>query len=80
LVEWELARETCPSATLSTTNPTRPDQGSNPGRCNGKPGTNSLSYGTVTLSEKDRKEKVKLSLQHAVEAHRVMRRRGSHIF
>jgi hypothetical protein len=37
LVEWRLAGETkysektCPSATLSTTNPTWPDAGSNPG-------------------------------------------------
>jgi hypothetical protein len=37
----------CPSATLSTTNPTWPDLGSNPGRRGGKPATNSLSYGTA---------------------------------
>jgi hypothetical protein len=35
----------CPSATLSTTNPTWPDPGSNPGRRDGKPATNRLSYG-----------------------------------
>jgi hypothetical protein len=33
----------CPSATLSTTNPTRP----NPGRRSGKPATSRLSYGTA---------------------------------
>jgi hypothetical protein len=40
------SEETCPSATLSTTNPTWPDLGSNPGRRGGKPATNRLSYGT----------------------------------
>jgi hypothetical protein len=29
------SEKTCPSATLSTTNPTWPDLGSNPGRCGG---------------------------------------------
>jgi hypothetical protein len=33
----------CPSTTLSTINPTRPDVGSNPGRHDGKPATNRLS-------------------------------------
>jgi hypothetical protein len=37
----------CPSATLSTTNPTWPDLGSNPGHRGGKPATNRLSYGTA---------------------------------
>jgi hypothetical protein len=52
-VEWELAAETevlgetCPSATLSTTNATWRDLGSNPGRHGGKPTTNRLSYGTA---------------------------------
>jgi hypothetical protein len=32
---------------LSTTNPTRPYLGSNPGRRGGKPATNRLSYGTA---------------------------------
>jgi hypothetical protein len=51
LVELSLAgepkysEETCPSATLSTTNPTSPDSGLNPGRRGGKPATNRLSYG-----------------------------------
>jgi hypothetical protein len=47
LVEWRLAGETevlNPSATLSTTNPTWPDPGSNPGRRGGKPAINRLSY------------------------------------
>jgi hypothetical protein len=39
--------KTCPSATLSTTNPTWPDLGSNPGCHGGKQATNSLSYGMV---------------------------------
>jgi hypothetical protein len=39
--------KTCPGATLSTTNPTLPDPGSNPGRRGGKPATNRLSYGAA---------------------------------
>jgi hypothetical protein len=39
--------KTCPTATLSTTNPTWPDPGSNPGRRGGKPATNRLSYGAA---------------------------------
>jgi hypothetical protein len=40
-------RKTCPSATLSTTNPTWTDPGSNPGLRNGRPATNRLSHGTA---------------------------------
>jgi hypothetical protein len=36
--------KTCPSATLSTTNPTRLDPGLNPVCRHGKPATNRLSY------------------------------------
>jgi hypothetical protein len=50
VVEWELARETCPSATLSTTNPTWTDLSANPGRRGGKPATNRLSYGKTLQS------------------------------
>jgi hypothetical protein len=39
----------CSSATLSTTNPTWSDLGSNRGRRDGKPATNRLSYGTTTI-------------------------------
>jgi hypothetical protein len=42
-----MAHCTCPSATLSTTNPTWPDPGLNPGRRGGKPATNRLSYGAA---------------------------------
>jgi hypothetical protein len=42
------SEETCPSATSSTTNPTWPDPGLNPGRRGGKSATNRLSYGTVS--------------------------------
>jgi hypothetical protein len=38
------SEKTCPSATLSNTNPTWPDPVSNPGRRGGKPVTNRLSY------------------------------------
>jgi hypothetical protein len=42
------SEKTCLSATFSTTNPTWPDLGSNPGRRGVKPATNRLSYGTAT--------------------------------
>jgi hypothetical protein len=54
-VEWRLAGETevlgenLPSATLSTTNPTWPDPGLNPGRRGGKPATNRFSYGAAIV-------------------------------
>jgi hypothetical protein len=42
------SEKSCPSAALSTTNPTCcPD--ANPGRRGGKPASNSLSYGTAFL-------------------------------
>jgi hypothetical protein len=41
------SEKTCPSATLSTTNPTWLDLGFNHGRRGGKPATNRLSYGTA---------------------------------
>jgi hypothetical protein len=52
-VEWELAGESevlgenLPQSTLSTSNPTWPDLGSNPGRRGGKPATNRQSYCTA---------------------------------
>jgi hypothetical protein len=39
--------KTCPSATLSTTNLTGTDPGSNPCLRGGRPATNSLSHGTA---------------------------------
>jgi hypothetical protein len=42
-------RKTCPSANLSTTNPTWTDPGSNPGLRSGRPATNSLSHGTAIV-------------------------------
>jgi hypothetical protein len=41
------SEKTCPSATLSTTNPTWPD----PGRRGGKPETNRLSYGAACITK-----------------------------
>jgi hypothetical protein len=41
------SEKTYPSATLSITNPTWPDPGSNPGRRGGKPASNRLSYGAA---------------------------------
>jgi hypothetical protein len=50
--EWQgkakYSEKTCPGATLSTTNPTWPDPGLNPGRRSGKPTTNRFSYGAAT--------------------------------
>jgi hypothetical protein len=53
-VEWKLTgenrstrRKTCPSATLSTTNPTWTDPGSNPSLRGGRPATNRLNHGTA---------------------------------
>jgi hypothetical protein len=43
----ELGGKTCPSATLSTTNPTWTDPGSNPGLHGGRPAANRLSHGTA---------------------------------
>jgi hypothetical protein len=40
--------QTCPSATLSTTNLNWPDPGLNPGRSREKPATNRLSYGAAS--------------------------------
>jgi hypothetical protein len=42
------AEKTCPDATLSTTNPTWPGPGLNPGRRGGKPATNRFSYGAAS--------------------------------
>jgi hypothetical protein len=39
--------KTCPSAILSTTNPTWTDPGSNPTLRGERPATNRLSYGTA---------------------------------
>jgi hypothetical protein len=47
----QYSEKTCPSATLSTTNPTWSDLGSNPGRRGGKPATNCLSFGTSVFWE-----------------------------
>jgi hypothetical protein len=38
----------CPNATLSTTNPTLTDPGSNPGLRGDRPAANRLSHGTAT--------------------------------
>jgi hypothetical protein len=49
--EWQgklkYSEKTCPDATLSTTNPTWPVPGLNPGRRGGKPATNRFSYGAA---------------------------------
>jgi hypothetical protein len=49
--EWQgklkYSEKTCPDSTLSTTNPTWPDPGLNPGCRGGKPATNRFSYGVA---------------------------------
>jgi hypothetical protein len=42
--------KTCPSATLSTTNPTWTDRGSNPCLRGERPATNRLSHGTAIIA------------------------------
>jgi hypothetical protein len=55
-VEWnlrgkiEVLGEKSFSATLSTTNPTWTDPGSNPGLCGERPATNHRSHGTANFS------------------------------
>jgi hypothetical protein len=49
LEKTKYMEKTCPSATLSTENPTWLDLVSNPGRRIGKPATNRLSYGKAKL-------------------------------
>jgi hypothetical protein len=49
-VTW---RKTCPSATLSTTNPTWTEPGSNPGLCDERLVTNSLRHGTAPPQQRD---------------------------
>jgi hypothetical protein len=60
------SEKTCPSATLSTTNPTWYDSGSNRGRRGGKPATNHLSYGAATLQFR-----VQYSLDYSSSAYRM---------
>jgi hypothetical protein len=45
------SEKTCPSVTLSNTNPTWPDLGSNPNLRGGKPATNHLSYGAAVQNK-----------------------------
>jgi hypothetical protein len=47
---WRTWRETCPSATLFTTNLTRTDPDANPVLCNERPVTNRVSHGTAILA------------------------------
>jgi hypothetical protein len=56
MVEWYIdkgkpknSEKTCPSATLSTTNPTWIDPGVNRGLCGERPATNDLSHGMAAL-------------------------------
>jgi hypothetical protein len=67
------SEKTFPTATLSTTNPTWPDLGSNPGRLGGKPATNRLSYGMVPRNVVNQKAQrcIILSVVFNRESHEV---------
>jgi hypothetical protein len=52
-------RKTCPSATLTTTNPTLTDRGENPGLRGEKPATNRLSYDTANKKQYENSKGVK---------------------
>jgi hypothetical protein len=56
-------RKTCTSATLSTTNLTWNDPGSNPGLCGERPVTNRLSHGTVLTLLSCRKPQLNVELK-----------------
>jgi hypothetical protein len=58
-------RKTCPSATLSTTNPTWIDLGANPGLRGERPVTNDLSHGTPRVGDTN------VSEEHAASIFRV---------
>jgi hypothetical protein len=64
--EPKCSEKTFPSATLSTTNPTWPDPGSNPGRRGGKPATNTLTkkqHRPVSRQEHFNKETAQTSFE-----------------
>ena len=52
--------KTSPSATLSITNPTWTDPGSNPGLRGGRPATNRLSHGAASLQSEIKLDGLKL--------------------
>jgi hypothetical protein len=54
---WRTWRKTCPSATLSTTNPTWIDTGMNPGLRTERTVTNHLSHGTAPSHHKTQRVK-----------------------
>jgi hypothetical protein len=62
--ETEVLGENLPDATLSTTNPTLPDPGLNPGRRCGKPATNRLSYGATSLKNRKTSYRRQDTLEH----------------
>jgi hypothetical protein len=56
--------ETCPNATLSTTNLTWTDPGSNPGLRGGRPAANRLNHGTAKCAITSNDRIVKLKACH----------------
>jgi hypothetical protein len=60
------SEKTRPSATLSTTNPTWPDPGSNPGCRGEKPVTNRLSYGAAYLSHLSQNSFWRILIDHQI--------------
>jgi hypothetical protein len=65
-------RKTCPSATLSTTNPTWTDPGSNSGLRGERPATNRLSHGTA-FSKIDRTAQMYLRISCLSSSSRSLR-------
>jgi hypothetical protein len=61
--EPEHSEKICPSATLSTTNPTSPDLGSNPGRRDGKRAINRQSYERDSIIELSHKGSVSVNTE-----------------
>jgi hypothetical protein len=57
-------RKTCPSATLSTTNPTQIVPGSNPGLRGERPATNHLSHGTTNSVSYEVSKRVRRVLRY----------------
>jgi hypothetical protein len=65
--------ETCPSVTLSTTNPTWTDPGSNTGLRGGRPAANRLSNGTATNFQIECTSVTSLVLNPMTSCHRRAR-------
>jgi hypothetical protein len=68
------SEKTCPSVTLSNTNPTWPDLGSHPGCRGGKPATNRLSYGMAITAVTTSHSTAQISLSSSYRGDKKLRR------